>query len=177
VAAQFHFWEHINGNQTIILDSHRPFSCSGICFLVHVHVPLVTPCFISTHLSLQCYSLNFLLYFSILSFCYVPLRLTQRCILFLLCFLSFPPFLYLLFLSLSFLVFFCSQEEVETWRRASHRRKNPKRSLSGYVCITSDGRMRREDIGVVVLLCIYCICSTVELGTQQSNSECSQPTP
>ncbi len=22
---QFHFWEYINGNQTLILDSHRPF--------------------------------------------------------------------------------------------------------------------------------------------------------
>jgi hypothetical protein len=40
----------------------------------------------------------------------------------------------------------------------SHRKKNLKLSLSGYVCITSDGRMRREDIGVVVLLCIYSIC-------------------
>ncbi len=25
--AQFHFWEYINGNQTFILDSHRPFIC------------------------------------------------------------------------------------------------------------------------------------------------------
>jgi hypothetical protein len=25
---QFHFWEYINGNQTFILDSHRPFICS-----------------------------------------------------------------------------------------------------------------------------------------------------
>jgi hypothetical protein len=25
---QFHFWEYINGNQTFILDSHRPFLCS-----------------------------------------------------------------------------------------------------------------------------------------------------
>jgi hypothetical protein len=24
-ASQFHFWEYINGNQTFILDSHRPF--------------------------------------------------------------------------------------------------------------------------------------------------------
>jgi hypothetical protein len=24
---QFHFWEYINGNQTFILDSHRPFIC------------------------------------------------------------------------------------------------------------------------------------------------------
>jgi hypothetical protein len=24
----FHFWEYINGNQTFILDSHRPFICS-----------------------------------------------------------------------------------------------------------------------------------------------------
>jgi hypothetical protein len=28
-AAQFHFWEYINGNQTFILDSHRPFICSA----------------------------------------------------------------------------------------------------------------------------------------------------
>ncbi len=27
-APQFHFWEYINGNQTFILDSHRPFICS-----------------------------------------------------------------------------------------------------------------------------------------------------
>ncbi len=27
-AVQFHFWEHINRNQTFILDSHRPFICS-----------------------------------------------------------------------------------------------------------------------------------------------------
>ncbi len=27
-AAQFHFWEYINGNQTFIMDSHRPFNCS-----------------------------------------------------------------------------------------------------------------------------------------------------
>ncbi len=27
-AAQFHFWEYINGNQTFTLDSHRPFICS-----------------------------------------------------------------------------------------------------------------------------------------------------
>ncbi len=27
-AAKFHFWEHINRNQTYILDSHRPFLCS-----------------------------------------------------------------------------------------------------------------------------------------------------
>jgi hypothetical protein len=27
-AAQFHFWEYINGNQKFILDSHRPFICS-----------------------------------------------------------------------------------------------------------------------------------------------------
>jgi hypothetical protein len=26
-AAQFHFWEYINRNQTFILDSHRPFIC------------------------------------------------------------------------------------------------------------------------------------------------------
>ncbi len=26
--AKFHFWEYINGNQTFILDSHRPFICS-----------------------------------------------------------------------------------------------------------------------------------------------------
>ncbi len=27
-AAQFHFWEYINWNQTFILDTHRPFICS-----------------------------------------------------------------------------------------------------------------------------------------------------
>ncbi len=27
-AAQFHFWEYINGNQTFILDFHRPFICT-----------------------------------------------------------------------------------------------------------------------------------------------------
>ncbi len=27
-AAQFPFWEYINGNQTFILDFHRPFICS-----------------------------------------------------------------------------------------------------------------------------------------------------
>jgi hypothetical protein len=27
-AAQIHFWEYINRNQTFILDSHRPFICS-----------------------------------------------------------------------------------------------------------------------------------------------------
>jgi hypothetical protein len=27
-AAQFHYWEYINGNQTFILDTHRPFICS-----------------------------------------------------------------------------------------------------------------------------------------------------
>jgi hypothetical protein len=26
---QFHFREYINGNQTFILDSHRPFICSA----------------------------------------------------------------------------------------------------------------------------------------------------
>ncbi len=29
-AAQFHFWEYINLNQTFILDSHRPFICSAV---------------------------------------------------------------------------------------------------------------------------------------------------
>jgi hypothetical protein len=29
-AAQFHFWEYINGNQTFILDSHWPFICSAL---------------------------------------------------------------------------------------------------------------------------------------------------
>jgi hypothetical protein len=33
-AAQFHFWEFINRNQTFILDSHRPFFCSVIKNLV-----------------------------------------------------------------------------------------------------------------------------------------------
>jgi hypothetical protein len=28
-AAQFHFWEYINGNQTFILDSPQPFICSA----------------------------------------------------------------------------------------------------------------------------------------------------
>jgi hypothetical protein len=28
-AAQFNFWEYINGNQTFILDSHQPFICSA----------------------------------------------------------------------------------------------------------------------------------------------------
>jgi hypothetical protein len=28
-ASQFHFWEYINGNQTFILDSHRPFICNA----------------------------------------------------------------------------------------------------------------------------------------------------
>ncbi len=36
-AAQFHFWENINLNQTFILDSHRPFICSACketaCFI------------------------------------------------------------------------------------------------------------------------------------------------
>ena len=27
-AAQFHFWEYINGNQTFTLDPFRPFICS-----------------------------------------------------------------------------------------------------------------------------------------------------
>ncbi len=27
-AVQFHFWEFIHGNQTFLLDSHRPFICS-----------------------------------------------------------------------------------------------------------------------------------------------------
>ncbi len=30
-AAQFHFWEYINGNQTFILDYHRPFIFSVWC--------------------------------------------------------------------------------------------------------------------------------------------------
>ncbi len=32
---QFHFWENINGNQTFILDFHRPFICSAVT----LHVP------------------------------------------------------------------------------------------------------------------------------------------
>jgi hypothetical protein len=28
-AAQFHFWEYVDRYQTFILDSHRPFICSG----------------------------------------------------------------------------------------------------------------------------------------------------
>jgi hypothetical protein len=28
-AAQFHFWEYINGNQPFILDSHLHFICSA----------------------------------------------------------------------------------------------------------------------------------------------------
>ncbi len=31
-AAQFHFWKYINGNQTFISDSHRPFICSVALF-------------------------------------------------------------------------------------------------------------------------------------------------
>jgi hypothetical protein len=30
LAAQFHFWEYINRNQTFILDSHRPFIWSAV---------------------------------------------------------------------------------------------------------------------------------------------------
>ncbi len=29
-AAEIHFWEYIYGNQTFILDPHRPFICSVI---------------------------------------------------------------------------------------------------------------------------------------------------
>ncbi len=32
---QFHFWEYINGNQTFILDFHRPFLCSVILKSLH----------------------------------------------------------------------------------------------------------------------------------------------
>jgi hypothetical protein len=30
-AAQFYFWEYVNGNQTFILDSHQSFNCSAAC--------------------------------------------------------------------------------------------------------------------------------------------------
>ncbi len=33
-AAQFHFWEHINGSETFILDSYRPFICSAALSLM-----------------------------------------------------------------------------------------------------------------------------------------------
>ncbi len=29
-AAQFHFWEYINGNQTFILDSYQPFIANAL---------------------------------------------------------------------------------------------------------------------------------------------------
>ena len=29
LATQFHFWEYINRNQTIVLDSHQPYICSA----------------------------------------------------------------------------------------------------------------------------------------------------
>jgi hypothetical protein len=28
-AVQFHFWEYINGNQTFVMETHRPFVCSA----------------------------------------------------------------------------------------------------------------------------------------------------
>ncbi len=33
---QFHFWEYINGNQTFLLDSHRPFICS-VQYIAHTN--------------------------------------------------------------------------------------------------------------------------------------------
>jgi hypothetical protein len=35
---QFHFWEYVIGNQTLILDSHRPFICSVVLvqYLVNI---------------------------------------------------------------------------------------------------------------------------------------------
>jgi hypothetical protein len=38
VDAQLHFWEYINGNQTFILDSHRPFICSA--HAIHETLPV-----------------------------------------------------------------------------------------------------------------------------------------
>jgi hypothetical protein len=35
-AAQFHFWEYVNGNQTFILDSHLPFICSAVKLYFYV---------------------------------------------------------------------------------------------------------------------------------------------
>jgi hypothetical protein len=34
--AQLPFWECINGNQTFILDSHRPFICSEAVHETHI---------------------------------------------------------------------------------------------------------------------------------------------
>jgi hypothetical protein len=31
---QFHFWEYIKGNETFVLDFHRPFICSVLLGLV-----------------------------------------------------------------------------------------------------------------------------------------------
>ncbi len=40
-AAQFHFWEYINSNQTFILDSHRAFICSAAKWFVHLPKALI----------------------------------------------------------------------------------------------------------------------------------------
>jgi hypothetical protein len=35
-AAQFHFWEYINRNQTFVLDSYQPFICSEASQLMKI---------------------------------------------------------------------------------------------------------------------------------------------
>ncbi len=37
-AAQFHFWEYIDENQTFLLDSHRRFICSVLSSLLDDHM-------------------------------------------------------------------------------------------------------------------------------------------